>query len=171
MSQLKNRLQALSLLDRAFAALTDAEIEALVASLPDDHRDAIDQICGAKEGGFDDPAARTLALRATAARGDPRDARGPPGLRSSRSSTRACASRGHTADRGHVDGDRRLTSSGRDHQRGVGILFGGTRRRHRLVLPSRICVARGSRGDPLANRRLTSVVLLRLSARTISSTL
>ena len=69
MSQLKNRLQALSLLDRAFAALTDAELEALVASLPDDHRDAIDQICGAKEGGFDDPAARTLALRATAARG------------------------------------------------------------------------------------------------------
>lgn len=69
MSQLKNRLQALSLLDRAFAALTDAEIEALVASLPDDHREAVDQICGAKEGGFDDPAARTLAMRATASRG------------------------------------------------------------------------------------------------------
>ncbi|MFM2078225.1 MAG: hypothetical protein RJA49_2115 [Actinomycetota bacterium] len=69
MSQLKNRLQALSLLDRAFAALTDAEIEALVASLPDDHREAVDQICGAKEGGFDDPAARTLAMRAAAGRG------------------------------------------------------------------------------------------------------
>jgi hypothetical protein len=69
MSQLKNRLQALSLLDRAFAALTDAEMEALVASLPDDHREAVDQICGAKEGGFDDPAARTLAMRATASRG------------------------------------------------------------------------------------------------------
>jgi hypothetical protein len=69
MSQLKNRLQALSLLDRAFAALTDAEIETLVASLPDDHREAVDQICGAKEGGFDDPAARTLAMRATASRG------------------------------------------------------------------------------------------------------
>jgi hypothetical protein len=69
MSQLKNRLQALSLLDRAFAALTDTEIKALVASLPDDHREAVDQICGAKEGGFEDPAARALAMRAAASRG------------------------------------------------------------------------------------------------------
>jgi hypothetical protein len=69
MSQLKNRLQALSLLDRAFASLTDAELEALVASLPDDHREAVDDICGAKEGGFTDPAARTLAMRSTASRG------------------------------------------------------------------------------------------------------
>ncbi len=69
MSQLKNRLQGLSLLDRAFSSLTDAELEALVASLPDDHRDALDSICGAKEGGFEDPAARTLAMRATASRG------------------------------------------------------------------------------------------------------
>jgi hypothetical protein len=69
MSQLKNRLQALSLLDRAFSSFTDAELEALVATLPDDHRAAIDEICGAKDGGFDDPAARTLAMRATATRG------------------------------------------------------------------------------------------------------
>lgn len=69
MSQLKTRLQALSLLDRAFASLTDDELGAIVASLPDDHRDAIDEICGAKEGGFSDPGARTLALRATASRG------------------------------------------------------------------------------------------------------
>jgi hypothetical protein len=69
MSQLKNRLQALSLLDRAFASLTDAELEALVASLPDDHREAVDDICGAKEGGFTEPAARTLAMRTTASRG------------------------------------------------------------------------------------------------------
>ena len=69
MSQLKNRLQALSLLDRAFASLTDAELESLVASLPDDHREAVDEICGAKEGGFTDPAARSLAMRATAGRG------------------------------------------------------------------------------------------------------
>jgi hypothetical protein len=69
MSQLKNRLQALSLLDRAFASLTDAELESLVASLPDDHREAVDDICGAKEGGFTDPAARTLAMRTTASRG------------------------------------------------------------------------------------------------------
>lgn len=66
---MKNRLQALSLLDRAMLSITDAELEALVASLPDDHRDAIDKLCGAREGGFDDPAARTVALRATAARG------------------------------------------------------------------------------------------------------
>lgn len=69
MSQLKNRLQALSLLDRAFAALTDAELEALVASLPDDHRQAVDEVCDAKDGSFADPAARTLAMRATASRG------------------------------------------------------------------------------------------------------
>jgi hypothetical protein len=69
MSQLKNRLQALSLLDRAVAALTDAEIEAIHASLPDDHRTAIDEVCGAKDGGFADGAARSLALRAAAARG------------------------------------------------------------------------------------------------------
>lgn len=69
MSQLKTRLQALSLLDRAFSSLTDAELEAAVAALPDDHRDAIDSIVDAKEGGFEDPAARTLAMRATASRG------------------------------------------------------------------------------------------------------
>ena len=55
MSQLKNRLQALSLLDRAFTAVTDSELEALIASLPDDHRSAIDEICEAPEGGFTDP--------------------------------------------------------------------------------------------------------------------
>lgn len=69
MSQLKTRLQALSLLDRAFAATTDAELEALVAALPDDHRTAIDEMCGAREGGFDDAAARTMAMRGFAARG------------------------------------------------------------------------------------------------------
>ncbi|MEI7546979.1 MAG: hypothetical protein WCK21_02820 [Actinomycetota bacterium] len=69
MSQLKNRLHALTLLDRAFNALTDDELAALVASLPDDHRAAIDEVCGAREGGFTDSGARTLAMRATAARG------------------------------------------------------------------------------------------------------
>jgi hypothetical protein len=65
---MKQRIQGLALLDRALAAITDAELEALVATLPDDHREAIDDMCGAKDG-FDDPAARTLAIRATAARG------------------------------------------------------------------------------------------------------
>ena len=70
MNDLKNRLQALALLDRAFMAITDDELETLVASLPDDHREALDKISGARDdGGFTDPAARTLAVRATAARG------------------------------------------------------------------------------------------------------
>ncbi len=69
MSQMKNRLQALTLLDRAFNAISDDELAAAVAALPDDHREALDEVCGAREGGFSDPAARTLALRATAARG------------------------------------------------------------------------------------------------------
>ena len=69
MNQMKNRLQGLTLLDRAFTAMTDDELDALVASLPDDHRTALDEICGAREGGFTEPATRTLAMRATAARG------------------------------------------------------------------------------------------------------
>jgi hypothetical protein len=69
MNQLKNRMQGLALLDRAFSAMTDAELDALVATLPDDHREAIDKVCGARDGGFSDSAARTLAMRATAARG------------------------------------------------------------------------------------------------------
>jgi hypothetical protein len=67
---MKTRLQALALLDRALAAMTDEELEALIATLPEDHREALDKVCGAREeGGFEDPAARTLAIRATAARG------------------------------------------------------------------------------------------------------
>lgn len=66
---MKNRLQALSLLDRALATMTDDELEALLAALPDDHRDAIDKMCGAREGGFEEAAARVLAVRTTAARG------------------------------------------------------------------------------------------------------
>jgi hypothetical protein len=69
MNQMKNRLQGLTLLDRAFTAMTDDELEALVATLPDDHRTALDETCGAREGGFTEPATRTLAMRATAARG------------------------------------------------------------------------------------------------------
>ena len=69
MSQLKNRLQALTLLDRAFNAMTDEELTTLVASLPEDHVAALDEICGAREGGFTDAAARILAVRTTAARG------------------------------------------------------------------------------------------------------
>lgn len=66
---MKNRLQALSQLDRALAAMTDEDLTTLLAAIPDDHRDAIDRMCGAHEGGFDDPAARVVAVRTTVARG------------------------------------------------------------------------------------------------------
>lgn len=69
MSQLKTRLHALTLLDRAFNAMTDDELAGTAAALPEEHLTAIDELCGAREGGFTDPAARTLAMRATAARG------------------------------------------------------------------------------------------------------
>ena len=69
MSQLKNRLSALTMLDRAFNAMSDDDVAAAVSALPDDHREALDDLCGAREGGFTDPAARTLAMRALAGRG------------------------------------------------------------------------------------------------------
>jgi hypothetical protein len=69
MNQMKTRLQGLTLLERAFAATTDEELAALVAGLPDEHRDSLDSVLGAREGGFTDPATRVLAMRATAARG------------------------------------------------------------------------------------------------------
>ena len=69
MNQMKNRLAGLTLLDRAFTSMTDEELEALVATLPDDHRQALDEVCGALEGAFTEPSTRTLAMRATAARG------------------------------------------------------------------------------------------------------
>ena len=67
---MKTRVQALALLDRAFSALTDDDLAALVDKLPDDHRVALDRLAGARqESGFTDLDARSLALRATAARG------------------------------------------------------------------------------------------------------
>lgn len=69
MSQLKTRLQALTLLDRALAAISDDDLAAMVAALPDEHRTSLDGLCGARDGVFTDPAARLLAVRAHAARG------------------------------------------------------------------------------------------------------
>lgn len=69
MSQMKIRLQALSMLDRAFSALTDDELGTLVGALSDELREAVDDVCGAPEGGFSDPAARVMAVRTTASRG------------------------------------------------------------------------------------------------------
>ncbi len=68
-NQVKNRLQAISLLDRALSAMSDDEVTALIGTLPDDHRATIDRLCGAAEGGFDDDATRIAALRAAVARG------------------------------------------------------------------------------------------------------
>ena len=43
-NQVKNRLQALGLLDRTFASATDDELDAAVAALDDEHRDALGEI-------------------------------------------------------------------------------------------------------------------------------
>jgi len=45
-NQVKNRLQALGLIDRAFAAATDEEIAAVVEALGEEHRDAVDELVG-----------------------------------------------------------------------------------------------------------------------------
>ena len=44
MNQVKNRLQALGLLDRSFAAATDEELATAVEALDDDHRDALTEV-------------------------------------------------------------------------------------------------------------------------------
>lgn len=49
--------------------MSDSELTALFDSLPDDHRDAVDSLCGATGEGFADPAARVVAMRAIASRG------------------------------------------------------------------------------------------------------
>lgn len=45
-NQVKNRLQSLGLLDRAFAGASDEELSAAIDALGDDHRDAIDELVG-----------------------------------------------------------------------------------------------------------------------------
>jgi len=67
-NKVKTHLQALSLLDRAFVALTDAELEALFASLPEDHQKAIDELSGSTDG-FADADTRNLAMRTAVTRG------------------------------------------------------------------------------------------------------
>lgn len=52
MNQVKNRLQSLGLLDRAFANTTDDELQTAIDGLGDDHRDALDELVG----GSADPA-------------------------------------------------------------------------------------------------------------------
>jgi hypothetical protein len=52
-NQVKSRLQALGLLDRAFANATDADLDGALDALGDDHRDAIEQLlhAGVDAGG------------------------------------------------------------------------------------------------------------------------
>ena len=44
MNQVKNRLQALGLVDRAFANTTDEELTAAIDALGDEHRSALDEL-------------------------------------------------------------------------------------------------------------------------------
>lgn len=46
MNQVKNRLQALGLVDRAFQSTTDDELAAAVEQLGDEHRDAMNELVG-----------------------------------------------------------------------------------------------------------------------------
>ena len=45
-NQVKNRLQSLGLVDRAFASVTDDELAAALDALGDEHRDAVEEIVG-----------------------------------------------------------------------------------------------------------------------------
>lgn len=46
MNQVKSRLQALGLLDRAFANASDADLNTAVEGLSDEHREALDELIG-----------------------------------------------------------------------------------------------------------------------------
>lgn len=54
MTNVKARLAALSLLDRAFSAMSDDELTTAVHALPDDHRDGLAKLSGVPAGADDD---------------------------------------------------------------------------------------------------------------------
>lgn len=58
MNQVKTRLQALGLLDRAFANASDDELAAAIDALGEDHREALDELVG----GAADPATVRAAI-------------------------------------------------------------------------------------------------------------
>lgn len=60
-NQVKNRLQSLGLVDRAFAATTDDELTAALEALGDEHRDAVEELI--------DSTADTAAVRDAVAKG------------------------------------------------------------------------------------------------------
>lgn len=68
MNQVKTRLVALSLLDRAFRKLEDAELLGLYQALDEEGQDAIQHIAGVKGDDLDD-AGLMAALRDTAGKG------------------------------------------------------------------------------------------------------
>ncbi|HYN35034.1 MAG TPA: hypothetical protein VES40_20585, partial [Ilumatobacteraceae bacterium] len=47
MNQMKNRMQALGLLDRSFKAATDEELTAAIEALDDDHREGLESFVDA----------------------------------------------------------------------------------------------------------------------------
>ena len=47
MNQVKSRLQSLGLLDRAFANVSDDELQGAIDALSDEHREALDELIGA----------------------------------------------------------------------------------------------------------------------------
>ncbi len=64
MNQVKNRLQALGLIDRAFQSTTDDELDGAIEALGDEHRDAIDELLGgAAEGSVDAESIRTAIAK------------------------------------------------------------------------------------------------------------
>ncbi len=65
MNQTKAHIAALSLLDRALLAMTDDEVTALLAGLPDDHTSAVKRICDVR----DDDTELVEAVRVAAHKG------------------------------------------------------------------------------------------------------
>lgn len=68
MNQVKNRLAALSMLDRAFRLLDDARIGSLYESLDEESRDAVQHVASVKGQELGTPAL-VEAIKATAAKG------------------------------------------------------------------------------------------------------
>lgn len=68
MNQVKNRLAALSLLDRAFRLLDDERIASLYESVEDESKDAIQHIAGVKGDDLDTPNL-VVAIRLCATKG------------------------------------------------------------------------------------------------------
>lgn len=66
-NQVRNRLAALALLDRALQAITDEELAALVAGLGEDHLTALDRMASVPEGATAEN--RVVYLRAEAVNG------------------------------------------------------------------------------------------------------